>query len=120
LFTLAVELETESCRNCNDFYKSEADYHDDKTIDLKEVNPMDREALILLIWSVEGISAATPFFPSIVSCRQTDVSRRVLNPKFRQITAVPAFAAQNTLPQVKIHAGYARNLGVDHPVNGTS
>ena len=39
-------------------------------------------------------------------------SRRVLDPKTRQIAAISAFAAQGTLPQMKIHARYALNLGV--------
>jgi len=38
--------------------------------------------------------------------------RKVLDPKTRQLVAVSAFAAQGTLPQMKIHAGYALNLGV--------
>lgn len=39
-------------------------------------------------------------------------SRKVLDPKTRQIAAISAFAAQGTLPQMKIHARYALNLGV--------
>lgn len=39
-------------------------------------------------------------------------SRKVLDPKTRQLAAISAFAAQGTLPQMKIHAGYALNLGV--------
>ncbi len=39
-------------------------------------------------------------------------SRRVLDPKTRQKAAISAFAAQGTLPQMKIHARYALNLGV--------
>jgi 4-carboxymuconolactone decarboxylase len=38
-------------------------------------------------------------------------SRRVLDPKTRQLATVSAFAAQGTLPQMKIHARYALNLG---------
>ena len=38
--------------------------------------------------------------------------RKVLDPKTRQLVAISAFAAQGTLPQMKIHAGYALNLGV--------
>ncbi len=39
-------------------------------------------------------------------------SRKVLDPKTRQLAAISAFAAMGTLPQMKIHAGYALNLGV--------
>jgi 4-carboxymuconolactone decarboxylase len=39
-------------------------------------------------------------------------SRKVLDPKTRQLAAISAFAAQGTLPQMKIHAVYALNLGV--------
>lgn len=39
-------------------------------------------------------------------------SRKVLDPKTRQLVAISAFAAQGTLPQMKVHAGYALNLGV--------
>jgi 4-carboxymuconolactone decarboxylase len=38
-------------------------------------------------------------------------SRKVLDPKTRQLAAISAFAAMGTLPQMKIHAGYALNLG---------
>lgn len=37
--------------------------------------------------------------------------RKVLDPKTRQLATVAAFAATGTLPQMKIHAGYALNLG---------
>lgn len=40
--------------------------------------------------------------------------RKVLDPKTRQIATIAAFAAQGTLPQMKIHARYALNLGVTH------
>lgn len=39
-------------------------------------------------------------------------SRRVLDAKTRQLATVSAFAALGTLPQMKIHARYALNLGV--------
>ena len=39
-------------------------------------------------------------------------ARQVLDPKTRQLVAVSAMAAQGTLPQMKIHAGYALNYGV--------
>lgn len=38
-------------------------------------------------------------------------SRKVLDPKTRQLATIAAFAAQGTLPQMKIHAVYALNLG---------
>ncbi len=38
-------------------------------------------------------------------------SRRVLDPKTRQLATVSAFAAMGILPQMKIHARYALNLG---------
>ena len=37
--------------------------------------------------------------------------RKVLDPKTRQLATVAAFAATGTLPQMKIHAGYALNIG---------
>lgn len=39
-------------------------------------------------------------------------SRKGLDDRTRQLAAVAAFAAQGNLPQLKIHAGYALNLGV--------
>ncbi len=39
-------------------------------------------------------------------------SRPGLDPKTRQLATVAAFAAQGILPQLKVHAGYALNLGV--------
>ena len=38
--------------------------------------------------------------------------RKVLDRKTRQLVAVSAFAAEGALPQMKVHAGYALNLGV--------
>lgn len=38
--------------------------------------------------------------------------REVLDPRTRQLVAVSAFAAQGNLDYLKIHAGYALNLGV--------
>ena len=38
--------------------------------------------------------------------------RKILDPKPRQLVAISAFAAQGTLPQMKVHARYALNLGV--------
>jgi 4-carboxymuconolactone decarboxylase len=38
-------------------------------------------------------------------------SRRVLDPKTRQLATVSAFVALGTLPQMKIHARYSLNLG---------
>lgn len=39
-------------------------------------------------------------------------SRQGLDDRTRQLATVAAFAAQGNLPQLKIHAGYALNLGV--------
>jgi 4-carboxymuconolactone decarboxylase len=39
-------------------------------------------------------------------------SRTGLDDRTRQLAAVAAFAAQGSLPQLKIHAGYALRLGV--------
>jgi len=38
--------------------------------------------------------------------------RPVLDPRTRQLVTVSAFAAQGNLTYLKIHAGYALNLGV--------
>ena len=38
--------------------------------------------------------------------------REVLDPKTRQLVSLAGFAAQGTLPQFKVHAQYALNLGV--------
>lgn len=39
-------------------------------------------------------------------------SRQDLDDRTRQLATVAAFAAQGNLPQLKVHAGYALNLGI--------
>jgi 4-carboxymuconolactone decarboxylase len=64
--------------------------------------------------TLEGLRRDFPFLAdAITSYALADVwGRPVLDPRTRQIAAVAAFAALGHRPFMKIHAGYALNLGV--------
>ena len=64
--------------------------------------------------TLEGLRAEFPFLADAIQAYALgDVwGRQVLDPRTRQIAAVAAFAALGHRPFMKIHAGYALNLGV--------
>ena len=64
--------------------------------------------------TLEGLRAEFPFLADAIQAYALgDVwGRQVLDPRTRQIAAVAAFAALGYRPFMKIHAGYALNLGV--------